>query len=385
VRAGIREIALARWSLYAAAMLRASLFVLFSVVLAGCGASVAEEPAVDPLNAPPIPREQWCEAQARAVCRQFVPCCNAVDLGGDSASCIKNVAAECETTSAKNAAAGYTYDARAAGVCIAGNPLLRVDCTISTHRYVFQSVDPTALAVEAACLRVWRGNAKPGAACEQFADCAEPSDGTKVACTKSAPDAALTCVASKVPTVGQACGIEGDTHTFCERGLVCVTHDVSAPGLKGRCAVRSARGEPCQPLTKGHCRDGLSCDPATRTCADPLPLGAACFPSTGGLLGELETICAAPGECDIRTQICTKPLPIDAPCDAGAPARSAVGCGHFAFCDPSRGRCVARKPAGSPCTSQQECIGYACSGNRCVTNGEIADAATCTLAGGGPR
>jgi hypothetical protein len=103
-----------------------------------------------------------------------------------------------------------------------------------------------------------------------------------------------TCVSSPV---GQPCKDD----MSCSSSLLLFYYCKGAStGVTGVCEIAPAVGSACDP-TADHCLIGF-CDPASKVCKDPLPVGSACIPNAtkpqcGGVF-ESET-------CDPTTMKCT--------------------------------------------------------------------------------
>lgn len=350
------------------------------LITIGCGGAVADEDTFDPATVAPIPELEWCEAFAREECGRNVACCNAVGFPAERTACERSLSETCRKDADANRAAGMSYDAKAAGICLAGRPLQYDGCR-DRALSVWQ-VDAKSWQVETACGRVWTGHAPIGGACSAHTDCATPAAGQNVVCDRPDSDGAGVCRLYVQLGANALCAsrpaADGSLGQ-CGYDLACSPVPGSG-GAESRCVPLAARGERCRPFVGPvSCKGALTCDPVTETCTDLRPLGAPCVPALSRLLGDPDAACVAPYVCDSGHHVCVAPKPLGAPCDPDASGMDpSLRCGLSEYCAPDSLRCISRQPDGSVCSSDDECIGYRCSGGRCVRNGGVASLSTCS-------
>lgn len=342
------------------------------LLVSGCGAHVAEDHSHD---IAPIPEDRWCESVAHVECASVVPCCAAVGVEGDLATCEKNAAAQCQAGTAREKSAGRTYDPYAAAVCLvaAGK---HVGCSGSVSATPVDQMDDAGWAAAVACTNVWRGAAPTGAACTTLRDCASAGPDAIAGCRVPRGATTGTCQVTTRSSEGQSCASDWEKGPVrvCGHDLVCVPDPEG-----GHCVRKGASGEPCSVVAWPSCRDGLTCDPVTRRCGASLPSGAACVPPTVLRLA-LDPTCAGDAVCDSALRVCTPPLARGATCDpfSGSP-HVAKNCATSDYCDRTSLRCAPRKGDGAACEPfGDECVGQ-CSGGRCIPYAGVANEGACAL------
>ncbi|MBK7401509.1 MAG: hypothetical protein IPJ34_35965 [Myxococcales bacterium] len=340
-----------------------SRWTLLFLLTSACGARVVEEGA--PIT--PIPEEAYCTTAAKTYCPRLVDCCHAVKFDAEVAACETNYAKSCEADRRARLAAGRTYDASAAAICLATK--MRDTKTCGTPFRLFYAPVEEDLVGMTACSQVWRGATPLGGTCSDDSDCAGTTAG--VGCRRSPDASGGVCAIRKRRGEGEECSVGLDT---CVGDLICAS---DLGGVARRCLRRASLGESCAPLVWPSCAEGLTCDPTTKTCTPPLPLGAACTPPRFRS-SEPDPTCAAPNDCHSGLHVCVAPTPTGGACEPGSSAE--LNCRRSDYCEPGTRKCVPRKLDGQPCTVSDECRGWRCSAGRCVPNGAVADADSCKLA-----
>ncbi|MEM6992525.1 MAG: hypothetical protein AAF721_18570 [Myxococcota bacterium] len=209
-----------------------------------------------------------------------------------------------------------------------------------------------------------------------------------------APWADVECVPGTVcQAIGDdwTCVDKGGPDEFCRADATCL------PGLycdiaHGRCALRAGDGEACEfaddsdpvPGTETiHCREDLTCDPQSGTCAaycteryrcgadGQCPLGQSCVPhpEIGAGYAYCAPIGAAGDACDSHRDCedglhcfgdyCLADLAVDVSCDFDAQCTDGLYCQNI---------CRALKPEGELCGDDRECDPESTIG--CITSAD---------------
>jgi hypothetical protein len=259
-------------------------------VLGGCKSADQEEAAA-------ISREELPAAIASVLCDSLRDCCSAAKFVFDSASCAAGVSARLDAYLDQRTTAAVSYDARAAGDCLA-----QLEQTVRCGR-------TEGAENEGACRRMLSGTLAEGQPCSLTPECAEPG-----ICSQDFATRESTCVHETIRTLvhgreGDACSMTCDDEDACsypelpgdtsgepteptaprvgcyiEDSLVCIE----------TCQRLKDVGEPC--AGAGGCKD--FCDRESMVCAAPRQNGAACregFECQSGSCrlagGESEGIC----------------------------------------------------------------------------------------------
>jgi hypothetical protein len=345
----------------------------------GIGCSSGGGSGFNPSSAPPIAQADYCAAKANAYCSVLVNCCQQAGYPGDNAKCHDAMTTSCQSEVSSKTAAGRSYDAKAAGICLGGLPSMISGCKLNAS-------STTTSTVSAACDHIWVGSVPVGGTCSSSSDCAGSPDGSTVTC--SAPSipsdggpGGSKCIVVPVAKLGEACGNVGDagvSYVSCATGLSCQYVAGTDGGVgSSRCVQPGDVGAACQ--SGSACKAGLTCDSTTQKCAQPAAIGAACTPFTSAG-------CATGAYCDATSKKCTA-LP-----GAGSPCitNSYPQCSPDTLCDSATKNCVAKKAIGQPCTSGSQCVSDYCGGTAtstamvCNPDPGIATADTCAVANGGP-
>lgn len=251
-------------------------------LLGGCGkAEGAGEP---------IPRTELAARASSLFCGSLANCCKTSGLAFDSASCQAAQAARIEKSLADELEQRVTYDAQAAGECLA-------ELSTALHCGDVRN-DP------AACDRIFVGQVALGMPCNSRQECA-PVSGQELGCQSVGDGSVRVCVARarEVPLRGKA----GDLcSNSCADPETCLLVETPGPGN----VPTPARNQVACYRT-----DNLYCDGAR--CSPLLAEGQRCddFAACGG-----STFCSS------RTGQCTAPQPDGAPCDGDGECRSGT-CG----------------------------------------------------------
>lgn len=268
----------------------------FFTTAGGCSSSATKNP--------PVAVADFPTAYADALCGPAATCCAALGGTFDPAKC--RDAASQESRYLNNAPPGSTYDAQAAGDCVAQVSAQYGSCPASL----------LAPPSNTDRCQLYTGTAKLGESCanklcartsEKGPLMCEPYTGVCTAVVVAATGAPC-CVA--LPYGNTTCRNEqggvlplcSNTSSFCDpNSLVCVAplndgvtcdprYGASAPCRSGSyCSVQPTGPALCAPLpgagapcAQGGCASGLSCDQASKTCTTPLAYGAPCDGSTTG-------------------------------------------------------------------------------------------------------
>lgn len=289
--------------------------VLF-LALAGCGGGSE--------GTSPVAVDDFAKAIADAVCGNVGPCCRLEGHAFDSNACHTKAEEQLGKFVTQGKAEGITYDADAAGQCVAEYANVARSCG-----------EPQS--IEATCRKVFRGTKMAGESCSSGIQC-----------------------------MSGHCGPDGNE-------LKC--------DPKQDLGLRRKKGESCE----GTC---TKYDDNVETCGGPIPPGGVsppnerpgCYTNDGLFCGPdftCQTIPALGEACTVGS-----PCAGDAFCQAGtcAPKRStgtcsdaSDACASSAFCDFTSRQCLPRKGAGEPCSSGSECQ----SPNLCLSSGDAPSAGTC--------
>jgi hypothetical protein len=223
---------------------------------------------------------------------------------------------------------------------------LRSSCLAEIQRLAgTQSCVPEVWDLDSPCVRTFdepSGPRSPGQDCTVRADCAG-SAGTVTTCSRDPSDPALVgsiCVqlrraaAGDHPCLGNA----------LEDGLINAAPVLVSPG-----AAPISTGFVCE------VRDGVHCDFETDTCVPFVADGSACTYLTSCASGRCLT--ASLDEATSGTPgTCASVVTAGQRCTGVASA-----CDRTSYCDASEsGLCVPRLSAGSPCATDDMCMGDNC-------------------------
>jgi hypothetical protein len=357
--------------------------IVTSLALAGLGVGVGCSDGggggYDPIAAPPIAAADYCAAKANAYCGVLLTCCQQAGFPTDSGKCHDAMLASCQSEVSSKQAAGRTYDAKAAGICLGGLPNMISGCKLS-------STSATATTVSDACDRIWVGSVPVGGACGSTSECAASPDGAKVTCSTPpvAGDGGTTggskCLVQPVAKLGEPCGtVTGGTTSYvsCETGLSCQYVAGTDGGVgASRCVQLGDVGAACQ--SRSSCKTGLRCDAATQKCAQPATVGATCTQND-------TSSCVSGAYCEPIANKCASLPGAGSPCITS----SYPQCAPDSTCDSVSKNCLAKKANGQACTSGSQCVSGYCGGSAtssamlCNPDPGIATPNTCAVANGG--
>lgn len=287
--------------------LAAALLCFPAAATAGCGGDD---------DAGPVPLEQYCDRYAEIAC-EFAQRCDCL-AGATVDACRLFVDAECAGEVEEPVNAGRrSYDAEAAGNCLAGLRSMLRDCSLADPEWPEE------------CDRVLAGTLPAGRSCAADDDCLPGLECHSRACT-DLPDAGQACLAA----------------AYCAEGLYCGDDEV--------CHLPQGVGGPC-PEGNEACGDDLYCDLRTSTCAAPLPQGEPCR--------HANAVCAEGLYCAVVAGTC-EPLPgVGGDC-----VESSGQCAEGLFCDDASGTCRERLADGAACTGDEQCRSGDCAGDVCVAD-----------------
>lgn len=158
-------------------------WVLAISILVACGGDDAPSgPAPAATSAGPIPEAQLLDRYTAAYCETLGPCCGKYSVPFDKTTCDGVVRNALKQPFEDSKTRGYTYDADAAGKCIAAIRGVINACDTS-------AINPTDLANAgdsraSICRHIYSGKKKLGDVCDSTADCAQAA-GTIVTCASS--------------------------------------------------------------------------------------------------------------------------------------------------------------------------------------------------------
>lgn len=219
---------------------------------------------------------------AELLCGSLAPCCRQVGFAFNAANCKAEVAADLERNWSEYDSTEVSYDAQAAGDCLAAFTL---ECGRST-------VDEDDVP---ACSRVFQGKLVLGQACESDTECKGSSNGS-VACEEDGTFNQV-CTASSSRTdlthakAGEACALTCEAPGSCS--------DFVSPGDP----VPGAPTAACYRSDKLYCGFGSTCKPL-------VGIGQACE-NYGACAGN--AFCDNPGVLGAQG-VCTAPRPDGDPC-----------------------------------------------------------------------
>lgn len=344
--------------------------------------------APDDASAPALPPEEWCQRWSETYCALLARC----PLPGletrSEAGCRAAVGTGCaaDELAAAVAAGRLGWDGAAARSCLEATTAL--DCQTFSERLRTSPTPPAPT-----CAEVLEGRVAPGGDCFLGTEC---QDGSFCTFGPACPG---TCAA--FAALDAACGADA----WCDFATAACVDGTCRP-------LPDAEGAPC---AAGRCRAPRLCDPATDTCRTPSvaasPCGGGrgvclagllCFgEATGGgtcqpLRADGETCfgnddCRAPlvcvgGTCGAAPgtgEACFDFLCAGAWCETTAvpptcrawPA-TGTACAPGSRCAPAdacdAGTCRARRSAGEPCTTPQQCAEGRCYGGECRARAEAA-------------
>jgi hypothetical protein len=250
-------------------------------LLAGCGKSEGNA-------ATPVQQSQLPTKVADLLCDSLAGCCQSQGFAFDSDACKTGYVAELEDSLSEYDPQKVTYDAQAAGDCLAA-------AQASTQCGEIEDDVP-------ACERVFRGLVAVGQPCSESRECQQP-DGKRVSCaSEDGLDAAVctlvTDTVARHGKLGEACFTTCFDDDDCGFAVAPtpVGEAAPAPGSEPAVCYRN---------------EGLFCDAGV--CAELAPVDSPCLDYSA---------CAGDAFCDFNTQLCTAPRANGEPCESGNECQS---------------------------------------------------------------
>lgn len=272
-------------------------------------------------EAGPVPEDELVEALAEATCRGMSTCCEARSLGFDEAACRQNVR-DFWYHFLPRPSTLIQYDADAAGRCVRASHDRAAAC-----EYPDTETEP--------CNRMHVGTLPPGAACEQWDECA-PVEGGEPECDFSGGG---VCVNTVRGEVGDPC-----YETYTQDGF---TYIYSGPGGSGVGVQEENTQIRCWTNDGVYCASGN--DPV---CQALVEVGGECeSSSTDGM-----ATCVDEAVCDSTERICVARTSVGGECSPGFGVFTR--CAQGSYCTEA-GICEPRQPDGAPCDilSGTDCMG----------------------------
>jgi hypothetical protein len=297
--------------------MKANIAIIGAVLWLLCSCTGGDSKPASPVKSSDVSQEL-----SSAYCGGIAHCCKEQGIPSDTASCKQTLEAQFRTriddylSSSK-----LTYDAEAAGACVADYRKAMESCT---DRDALQNVDTN-------CERVFVGTVALGGKCEKTMECApadkpnssvDCDDGVCVAFTdepsseesargklgdpcrdtcQQDDDGSMSCFAS---FLGSGGSMTGDVYTcWIDDGLIC--------GDKSTCIATPKLGQSCN----GHCSEGAYC--ADQVCVAQIESG---------------------GECESYNNVCVS----------------------TSYCDWNTSACAPKKADGEECDEDDECAGGEC-------------------------
>jgi len=206
-----------------------------SLLVVGCSGSTSGGGT----NAAPVPVDQFVSRYVSAVCDNIGGCCQQAGLAYDAQGCTTLGTNEVSSEFDPNQP-GVTYDANAAGACIAA--LKKAASTCSGFD----------VETATACKGIFKGSLQAGETCTSSVQCAAPSNGD-AHCDVPLDAPSGTCVVNTRGKSGDACG------------ATCTEHQDGSSDCSG--SSSSSGTAIC------YTNDGLYCD---QTCKPVIALGQPC-------------------------------------------------------------------------------------------------------------
>lgn len=243
--------------------------VFLGTLVVACGDDEAPVSGGGAPSAGPIAESQLLAQYTAAYCDTLGPCCGKYSVPFDKANCTSVVGNALKQPFADSAARSWTYDADAAGKCIAAIRAVITACDAS-------AINPADLVNAgdnraSICRHIYSGSKPLGAACDSTSDCAQPS-GKVVTC------AASLCRDYQVGGSGATCKSVYDEETpepylDCSGNLKCLEANGSST-----CGADPSK-------TPGTKREGEACKDS-KECASNRCFQSKCFTDKMGILPE---------------------------------------------------------------------------------------------------
>jgi hypothetical protein len=332
-------------------------------LLAACSSSSSGNGGGTTGQTTPVQQTEFPAQFVSAICDNIATCCQTAGFAYDPTGCRATQMKSVADLTKAGSLDGVTWDANAAGQCIALTKQIASSC-MATADLVKQ--------YEAACSGVLVGSKPVGAACTDSAQCAAPAGG-KAYCPNT--DVGVGGVPSTGGGTGAppqaTCQVETTTTTVhAKQGDPCNSTCTDSPDGNGSCAGQATSGGTgggsSGPPATGTCytNDGLTCDFTAMKCVPLAPVGQPCVSGDG---------CTADAFCSSGT--CTAKPKAGEPCSL----TSFGTCADGLYCDVMAMKCAPQLPAGSACSNvgSNACANGHCSGGKCVENGQVASSNLC--------
>ena len=266
-------------------------------------------------GASPVGLDAYCGEYARIAC-DFARRCDCL-MGATEEMCRMLMQGECTGEVVTPVNDGRrSYDADAAGGCLAGWRSALADCSLD------------GFDLPAACERMLTGTRPAGGSCDGDDDCLPALECYDAACVVP-------------PGAGDAC-LDG---TYCPGDLFCADDE--------RCAAARGSGRPC-PEGDLACADGLYCDNRSTTCSALGRAGDSCAHDNGS--------CADGTYCAFLDGVCRA-----LPGNGEDCTQSSGACADGLYCDSAGRVCRPLAAAGQPCTEDGQCLSDTCDAGVCTT------------------
>lgn len=273
-------------------------------------------------TAAPVESGNFVKAFSSAYCEGIADCCKEQGFPSDTAACKTTLEAQIGPQAATRLSSPhYTYDAKAAGVCLAAYKSALEACT---DRYYMQDF-------EADCSKAIVGNVALGGQCGEDSECA-PQENSSVECSNG------------------ICVVSSDDWYFEDE-----IHGKLGDPCKGTCHQDADGDSGCSgggidsaPSNAVSCwtNDGLVCGD-NNTCVAAPTLGQRC-----------EDYCASGAWCQER--VCVAQIASGGDCGFNDTA-----CLSTSYCDHETDQCTPKKADGEACDDDEECVGGDCYQDHC--------------------
>lgn len=230
-----------------------------------------------------------CDQFAKKQCAAAKPCCESSGIDYDKAGCEAAVRAGCEEEVESVREGERTFSARRADACLADLQASYAKCFMTGWEALAMS------GRRLLCMTVFGGTTAEGGACNDWPDCKQPPDPSKVAmCDFSTNECFIRPL---MLGEGETCGAAG--YPTCTPGLFC---DTSAykPGIGGFCSKPKTVGATCENVDFDECGVG-------NICTNPLGRGTCVAARADGQHCSSDRDCASKecinGRCGKRAVV----------------------------------------------------------------------------------
>jgi hypothetical protein len=296
------------------------------------------------ISGPPVAAENFVDQWAAAVCDSVQPCCQASKYGWDRQGCLSKMASLVSAQASAASTAGVTWDAAAAGKCIAGTKRDYAGCN-----------PPLDFELDELCRSVLVASKQTGETCTSSIQCMSTTNG-QGACGSVRVDAGTG--------TRQVCTVRSTTYARAKQGEPCNNDCKYIAKDSVRCYGNdrpAGDGGAGGPVLLANCfeNDGLHCDETTGRCIARLPAGSPCKDSFD---------CAAGLAC--VSGKCASPPALGVTCTLGS------GCVAGLYCDDRKFVCMEGLPDGASCDATSHCQSGTClctsvSQSNCVCGPQI--------------